>query len=152
MRRFLDACVVNRGHSASAATSASACSSLSSMSKPRLNRTREQYFVEEVVIDAYTSDERAMSWYYYLEEKLAFPFKARCTAERSVSPLKKGEQVEVLTMAKEDDCMREMFVLIRFAGRKLGVPLSQLEVLAAKGETSDAVDDWRYWVAMGYEF
>jgi hypothetical protein len=122
------------------------------MSKPRLNRTREQYFVDEVVVDAYTSDERAMSWYYYLEEKLAFPFKARCTAERSVSPLKKGEQVEVLTMAKEDDCMREMFVLIRFAGRKLGVPLSQLEVLAAKGETSDAVDDWRYWVAMGYEF
>src|SRR5450759_2348075 len=122
------------------------------MSKPRLNRTREQYFVDEVVVDAYTSDERAMSWYYYLEEKLAFPFKARCTAERSVSPLKKGEQVEVLTMAKEDDCMREMFVLIRFAGRKLGVPLSQLEVLAAKGETSDSVDDWRYWVAMGYEF
>ena len=55
-------------------------------------------------------------------------------------------------MAKEDDCMREMFVLIRFAGRKLGVPLSQLEVLAAKGETREAVDDWRYWVAMGYEF
>ena len=48
--------------------------------------------------------------------------------------------------------MREMFVLIRFAGRKLGVPLSQLEVMAAKGETCEAVDDWRYWVAMGYEF
>ena len=46
----------------------------------------------------------------------------------------------------------EMFVLIRVAGRKLGVPLSQLEVLAAKGETREAVDDWRYWVAMGYEF
>ena len=122
------------------------------MSKPRLNRTREQYFVDEVVIDAYTSDERAMSWYYYLEEKLAFPFKARCTAERSVSPLKKGEQVEVLTMAKEDDCMREIFVLIEFTGRKLGVPLSQLEVIDAKGETREAVDDWRYWVAMGYEF
>ena len=113
---------------------------------------REQRFIDEVVVDAYTSEERAMSWYYYLEEKLVFPFKARCVVVRSLSPLKKGEEVEVIVMAKEDDCMREIFVLIEFAGRKLGVPLSQLEVLAAKGETRDAVDDWRYWVAMGYEF
>ncbi|MBI3055582.1 MAG: hypothetical protein HYY77_16325 [Betaproteobacteria bacterium] len=34
--------------------------------------------------------------------------------------------------------MREMFVLIRFAGRKLGVPLSQLEVSEAKSETHAA--------------
>jgi len=34
--------------------------------------------------------------------------------------------------------MREFFVLIEFAGRKLGVLLSQLEVLAAKGETHAA--------------
>jgi hypothetical protein len=45
-----------------------------------------------------------------------------------------------------------MFVRIEFAGRKLGVPLSQLEVSGAKSETREAVDDWRYWVAMGYEF
>ena len=43
-------------------------------------------------------------------------------------------------------------MLIRFAGRKLGVPLSELEVIDAKGETREAVDDWRYWFAMGYEF
>jgi hypothetical protein len=113
---------------------------------------REQRFTDEVVVDAYTSEERAMSWYYYLEEKLVFPFKARCVAVRSLSPLKNGEQVEVTEMAKEDDCMREMFMLIRFAERKLGVPLSQLEVSEVKSETREAVDDWRYWVAMGYEF
>ena len=51
-----------------------------------------------------------------------------------ISPLKKGEEVEVIGMAKEDDCMREIFVLIEFAGRKLGVPLSELEVSEAKSE------------------
>ena len=122
------------------------------MPKPKPNRARERRIIVEIVVDAYNETERAMSWYYYLEEKLVFPFKARCVAVRSVSPLKKGEEVEAIAMAKEDDCMREMFVLIRFAGRKLGVPLSQLEVLAAKGETREAVEDWRYWVAMGYEF
>lgn len=105
-----------------------------------------------MVVDAYSSEERAMSWYYYVEGKLLFPFKARCVTVRSVSPLNRGEEVEVIGTAKEDDCMREMFVLIRFAGRKLGVPLSQLEVVEANGETHEAVEDWRYWAAMGYEF
>lgn len=68
-------------------------------------------------------------WYYSAEDKLAFPFKAKCVAERPVSPLRKGEEVEVLGLAKEDDYMSETFVLIRFAGRKLGVPLSQVEAM-----------------------
>jgi len=69
-----------------------------------------------------------------------------------VSPLKKGEEVEVLGLANEDDCMVENFVLIRFAGRKLGVPLSQVEAVEGKLDTREAVDDWRYWVTMGYTF
>jgi hypothetical protein len=117
-----------------------------------LNRTREHRIEQEIVVDAYTSEERAMSWCYYLDEKLAFPFKAKCIAVRTISPLKNGEEVEVLGMAKEDDCMREMFVLIGFAGRKLGVPLIQLDPVKSDKATREAVEDWRYWVAMGYEF
>ena len=55
-------------------------------------------------------------------------------------------------MAKEDDCMREPFVLIRFAGRKLGVPLAQLDPICADKVTREAAEDWRYWLAMGYAF
>ena len=120
------------------------------MPKPKPNRERR--IIDEIVVDAYGEEERAMSWFYYLEEKLAFPFKARCIAPRTISPLKKGEQIEVLALSEADDCMREMLVLVRFAGRKLGVPLSQLEPVAPKGESRQAMEDWRYWVAMGYEF
>lgn len=119
---------------------------------PALNRAIERRIEQEVVVDAYTSDERALGWYYYLEEKLKFPFKAKCVSARSVSPLVKGEEVEIIGMAKEDDCMREPFVLIQFAGRKLGVPLSQLSVSKTARGTRQAVEDWRYWVAMGYQF
>jgi hypothetical protein len=34
--------------------------------------------------------------------------------------------VEVVGMAPEDECEREMFVTIRWEKRKFGVPLSQL--------------------------
>jgi hypothetical protein len=55
-------------------------------------------------------------------------------------------------MAPEDDCMSTMFVVVEFAGRKLGVPLDQPEVVTGDEDTRDAVGDWRYWVEMGYEF
>lgn len=122
------------------------------MRKPRLDRAREQRITDEIIVDAYGPEEQAMSWYYYLEEKLEFPFKARCVDVRSVSPLKKGEEVEVLGMAKEDDCMSEMFVLVRFAGHRLGVPLAQIEPICADAATREAVADWRYWQQMGREF
>ena len=108
--------------------------------------------IDDFAIDAYGAEKRALGGYYYLEEKLKFPFRARCDAVRSVSPLKKGELVEVLSLAREDDCMREPSALIEFAGRKLGVPLAQLVPVGANAATREAVEDWRYWVAMGYEF
>ena len=106
----------------------------------------------EAVVDAYNSEERAMGWYYYLEEKLKVPFKARCKAERQISPLRVGEDVDVLGMAPEEECDSEIFVRVRWCGRGLAVPLSQLKPLGVDATTLEAVGDWHYWVARGYEF
>ncbi len=122
------------------------------MPRPKPSRVREQRIIDEIVVDAYTSDERAMGWHCYLEDKLEFPFQARCALHRAISPLIEGEAVEVIGMAPADDCMRDVFVLVRYSARTLGVPLSQLEAIGASGETREAVEDWRYWSTMGYEF
>jgi hypothetical protein len=85
----------------------------------------------EIVVDAYDSDERAMGWYYYLEGKLSFPFTARCTVKRAISPLQVKDEVEVIGMPPEEECGREMFVTIRWDNdddEGLAVPLSQLKV------------------------
>ncbi len=55
-------------------------------------------------------------------------------------------------MAPGDDCMKEMFVIVVFAARKLGVPLAQLDPVKPDKAPREAMEDWRYWVAMGYEF
>jgi len=115
--------------------------------KPTLTRTRENRITDEILVDAYGPEEQAMAWYYYLGDKLSFPFAARCTKVRSISPLRKGEEVEVVGLAKEEDCEREIFVLVQFGGRKIGVPLAQLEVALGAPATSEAVDDWRWWTA-----
>ena len=92
-----------------------------------------------------------MGWYYSLEDRLRFPFAARCTAERSISPLRVGDEVEVVGMAPEEECQHEMFVLIRWERRALAVPLAQLEGVAVDQQTRQATEDWQYWVAQGYE-
>ena len=116
------------------------------------DEAREQRIHNEIIVDAYGEEERALGWYYYFEEKLNFPFKAKCVAQRTISPLVLGEEVRVVGMAQEEDCDHEIFVLIDWQGRSLGVPLSQLEPMNVDEETRTAVEDWQYWVAIGYEF
>lgn len=116
------------------------------------DKTRERRIMMEIVVDAYTESERAMGWYYYLEEGLQFPFRARCIKRRAVSPLGPGDEVEAIRMAPEEECGHEMFVLIRWERRRLAVPLSQLEGIRADRKTLQAIGDWHYWTRKGYEF
>ncbi|MFC1821727.1 calcium-binding protein [Thermodesulfobacteriota bacterium] len=122
------------------------------MTEPENDEAREHRIAMEVVVDAYGPEEQAMGWYYYLEEKIHFPFEARCRGMRSISPLKVKEEVKVIRMAPEGECMREMFVEIQLQGRNFGVPLAQLAPLGVDVDTREAIMDWHYWADRGYEF
>src|SRR5579863_6892498 len=112
------------------------------------NRRRETRIEQEIVVDAYTSEERAMGWYYYLEGKLRFPFTAICIKRRATSPFKIGESLSISALAPEDDCMSEIVVLTKWHGRALGVPLAQLRPDNGDAATKEAIEDWQYWVGM----
>ncbi|MFQ5850826.1 MAG: calcium-binding protein [Candidatus Binatia bacterium] len=122
------------------------------MSKVEKDEAREYRIAMEIVVDAHDAEEQAMGWYYYLDEKLNFPFLTRCIAKRAISPLRVGDEVEVLAMAPEEECEHEMFVMMRWEREGLAVPLSQLEVIHADDQTQEAVEDWHYWVNRGYQF
>ncbi|HYK17911.1 MAG TPA: calcium-binding protein [Bryobacteraceae bacterium] len=119
--------------------------------KPSRDPVREERIHNEAIVDA-RPEEQAMGWYYYLENKIRFPFRARCIASKITSPLREGEMVEVRRLAPEDSCARDMLVLIRWQGRRLAVPLAQLMPVAAEELTEEAVSDWHYWVSRSYSF
>jgi hypothetical protein len=121
--------------------------------KPKRDPEREQRIMMEVVVDAHDEQERAMGWYYYLQDQLQFPFTALCIAKRPISPLRVKDEVEVIGMPGEDECEHEIFVTIRWEQEGLAVPLAQIRPIAATDEqTKQAVADWHYWVQMEYEF
>jgi hypothetical protein len=122
------------------------------MPKLRKNRIREERIHNQAIVDAYGPEEQALGWYCYLENKIQFPFTARCIAVKAVSPLRKGETIEVRGLAPEDSCAHDMLVLIRWHGRNGAVPLSQLTAIDGDESTLEAIADWHYWLAQGYCF
>ncbi|MBC7912313.1 MAG: calcium-binding protein [Pyrinomonadaceae bacterium] len=122
------------------------------MAQVKHDKVREERITMEIIVDAYDEIERALGWYYYLEEKLEFPFKAKCIASRQTSPLTKGETVKVVGMPPEKECEREMFVNVRWQKRTIAVPLSQLAAHKVDEETQEAIEDWHYWVNQGRQF
>ncbi len=123
------------------------------MAEQTRDEEREERIMMEIVVDAYGPEEQAMGWYNYLEGQLQFPFLAHCIAERAISPLRIGDEVEVVGMAPEEECEHEMFVTMPWERRTLAVPLSQLEAARHVDEqTRQSVEDWQYWVNRGYEF
>lgn len=125
------------------------------MSKFATDENREERIDMEILVDAYNQEERRLGWYYYLDNKLKFPFKATRTSGRRTSALE-GEEVEVVGMLSEDDCQEEMFVEVIYTENKVedtfSVPLSEIEPIEADSETHQAIADWHYWVDQGYEF
>ena len=61
------------------------------MAKPKRDPVREERIHEEVIVDACGPEEQAMGWYYYLEDKIRFPFKAKCVISKVISPLREGQ-------------------------------------------------------------
>lgn len=122
------------------------------MAKPKRDQVREDRIHNEAIVDAYGPEEQALGWYYYLENKIRFPFQAKCIRTKAVSPLLKGETVEVRRLAQEAACSTDMLVQIRWHGRNMAVPLSQLTGTNMDESTAEAIGDWHYWVAQGYCF
>jgi hypothetical protein len=120
------------------------------MSRIKRDEEREDRISMEAIADANGSEEQAMGWYYYLDDKIEFPFAAKCIQERKISPLRVDENVQVMGMILENDCLNEMFVEIEWFGRRFGVPLSQLQGIDVEENTEKAISDWHYWVGRGY--
>ena len=114
------------------------------------DEAREYRINMEAVVDAHDSEERAMGWYYYLDDKIMFPFSAKCIAADKRTPLELGERVKVLDMSGEALCEHDMYVDISWNDKLLAIPLAQVLPEKAGEDTIEAVMDWHYWKAQGY--
>lgn len=112
---------------------------------PTKDKAREHRIDYEIIIDCYDEIEQMLGWWYYLDNTLEFPFTAKCIENRSISPLKISEIVEVIAMGALEDCGSDMFVIVKLCGREFGVPIAQLEPAKSYVKAKQAFEDWQYW-------
>jgi hypothetical protein len=120
--------------------------------RPAEDPEREERIDMEIVVDCYNESERASGWFCYLEDRLDCPFEAECVGRKTGSPLKPGDRVTVVGLIDAEDSGSAFAGLIDWKGDELAIPLSQLRAVNAPEKLTEALADWRYWVARGYEF
>ncbi|MEO0969461.1 MAG: calcium-binding protein [Cyanobacteria bacterium J06639_18] len=122
------------------------------MSHIERDENREERITMEAVVDAYNEDERAMGWYYYLDDRINFPFQAKWVSRQRLQ----GRDVEVIEMSPEEECSHDMFVEVRYqeggVDDSFSARLSDIKPIDIDEETAEAIADWHYWVERGYEF
>jgi calcium binding protein len=64
------------------------------MKKPRKDPMREDRIHNEAIIDAHGPEERAMGWYYYLEDQRQFPFRPDALSFTAVILTARTQQAE----------------------------------------------------------
>ncbi len=122
------------------------------MSEIEQDDIREERIAMEAVVDCYDEQEVAMGWYYYLEDRIDFPFKAKWVSRHKPE----GRNVTVLEMSPEDECLHDMFVEVLYREGELedvfSARLSEIQPVNIDSATEEAIDDWHYWVKRGYQF
>ena len=117
----------------------------------KIDEAREDRIMMEVVVDAYDETERSMGWYYYLQDRLNFPFAAQWLTANGNS-----EKVRVVGMPIEDDCLEDMLVEVAYTEDGIEdiftLSLREIQPLTEDAATLEAIADWHYWLARGYEF
>jgi len=120
--------------------------------KDAKDTAREERIIMEIVVDVNGPEEQAMGWYYYLDDKISFPFIAECVVANKRTPLELGERITVIKMADEDYCEHDMYVEISWKDKALAIPLAQIKPVDADEDTVEAIGDWHYCKEQGYMF
>lgn len=116
---------------------------------------RDQRITHDILVDAYTFEEQMSGWYYYLEDKIEFPFIAQWD----------DHMVTVMQMANEEECERDIFVEILYSeaveleeeeeesnGEDVfSVRLVDVEPVDGDEDSVEAIADWKYWQQWGLE-
>lgn len=107
----------------------------------------------EIIVDTYDG-EYAICWHIYLQDTLTFPFVAKDINSSLAKDL------TISGLLDDEECTDNMYVYCIVKSDpenpdsetdELPIHLEDLEVVSGNDATKQAVNDWIYWCARGYE-
>ena len=120
------------------------------MKKPQEDPIREKRIQNEAIVDALVRKSRRWAGITIWRTKSVFLSRPSVSRRRQSRRSGKAKPSKSGHGAGRGLRGRQL-VLIRWQGRTMAVPLSQLKPIKTK-PTEEGIGDWHYWVAQGYCF
>ncbi len=110
------------------------------------DKEREHRIHDEIIVDAHGEYEQAMSWYYYMEENMEFPMKAKVKLR-----LRGGKTEEKTVQIVEIDPKSETSLTLRLgmtegkSDRVQYISPEDIVNIQTTEENLAVLNDWLYW-------
>jgi hypothetical protein len=110
------------------------------------DEVREDRIYSDIVVDAYDDDEVGMSWFYYLDETMTFPFKATMEQKKRDGS-KMNVAIEVLSVQVKNPSSWDLRLEVVEQGETKiqRIEMNDLQDVQADEKTIECIEDWRYF-------
>ncbi len=111
------------------------------------NELYEDILYDEILVDCKDVYEQNMSWYYYVNDELEFPFKAKIELKKRTGQ-KELIEVEILGLSEDSSDFEESFDLkvdIELNEYIIQIPLKNLKDVNGSEKTTEIIGIWKYW-------
>jgi len=108
----------------------------------------EDKLYDEILVDCKDDYEQNMSWFYYVQDELKFPFNAEIIL-KTINKGKETIKVKVVNLPAGDlnfDRNFDIKVDIELGNYLVEIPLSKLEKIEGSEEIIEIIEIWKYWV------
>lgn len=115
-----------------------------------MNQKYKDIIEDEIIVDCYDEYEATMGWFYYLQDNLSFPFKAKISVETGTTNLKIGDTVNVVELMNSDEKMISIddfkaTVGIEYGEHIYDIPLEEIKGIDCNQKTDEVIEVWYYW-------
>ena len=110
------------------------------------DKERDNRIHDEIIVDCNGDEEVGMSWFYYLQENMEFPFKAKMEIKHRDGTTK-TTKIEVLSIETKNERSWDLRLeVVEAKQTKIQrIELSDLIDVDADEKTIECLEDWKYF-------
>ena len=111
------------------------------------NKVFEEKIHGEIIVDCNDEYDQNMSWFYYAQDELEFPFIAylRVKKVNGGEVLRKVNVIQLCTNDSNFEKNFDLIVEVEFGEYFIEIPLSKLEDIKAPKSITEIIEIWKYW-------
>jgi Calcium binding len=110
------------------------------------DEAREHRIHDEIIVDAYGEYEQSMSWYYHMEENLAFPIKAKVKLRlRGDKTEEKAVKIVEIDSKSETSLTLRLGITEGKSDRVQYICPDEIININTTEENLEVLNDWLYW-------